>query len=161
MNPYASYLANQNPTEVIAATPAKLTSLAAALTEAQLTQPPAPAKWSIRDIISHLADCEIVFAYRIRQALAEPHHVIQPFDQDLWAKPYPSCSTAAALATFSAVRNWNSTLLRSLPAESFDKPVTHPERGTMTLQTIVETMGGHDINHLRQIEGIVSRAASA
>ena len=52
-------------------------------------------------------------------------------------------------------------LIQSLPPEAFSRVVTHPERGAMTLQTIVETIGGHDINHLRQIEAIVARAASA
>lgn len=161
MNPYASHLDAQKPSEVIAATPAKLASLTAGLPEAQLNQAPAPGKWSVREILSHLADTEIVFAFRIRQTLAEPHHVIQPFDQDTWARSYPRYSAPLALATFTAVRNWNLAVINGLTAEDLQRPVTHPERGTMTLQTVIETMGGHDVNHVRQIEGIVSRAASA
>jgi uncharacterized damage-inducible protein DinB len=125
------------------------------LSDEQANRAPAPGKWSIREILCHLADCEVVFAYRIRQTLAEPHHVVQPFDQDDWAKPYSAYTTHAALATFGAVRDWNVALVRSLPAEAFNKPMTHPERGAMTLQTVIETMGGHDINHLRQIEKLV------
>ena len=161
MNPYASFLGDQNPSDVIAATAGKLKDIAANLSDEQLNRTPAPGKWSIREVMCHLADCEIVFAFRIRQALAEPHHVIQPFDQDIWAKPYSGYTTQAALAVFKAVRDWNVALVRSLPADAFSKPITHPERGTMTLQTVIETMGGHDVNHLKQIEGIVTRAASA
>ena len=161
MNPYASFLGGQSPTDVIASTAEKLASLTAGRSDGELNRSPAPAKWSIREILSHLADCELVFAYRIRQTLAEAHHVVQPFDQDLWAQPYAAYTAEAELATFAAVRSWNLALLGSLPAGAFSKPMTHPERGTMTLQTVVETMGGHDINHLKQIEGIVSRAASA
>ena len=161
MNPYASFLDGQKPSDVIALTAAKLAALTGGVSDAELTRAPAPGKWSVRDIISHLADCEVVFAFRIRQTLGEPHHVIQPFDQDVWAQPYSAYPVQMALATFTAVRNWNVALLRSLPFEAFDKPVTHPERGTMTLGTIVETMGGHDVNHLRQIETIVTRVASA
>ncbi|HEY3836876.1 MAG TPA: DinB family protein [Bryobacteraceae bacterium] len=161
MNPYASFLGGQNPTDVIAKTAADLKATVARLSAEQVNRAPAPGKWSIREILCHLADCEMVFAYRIRQTLAEPHHVVQPFDQDIWAKPYAVYSAAAALATFSAVRDWNLALVRSLPAEAFDKPMTHPERGTMTLRTVIETMGGHDINHLKQIEGIATLAASA
>ena len=161
MNPYASFLEGQNPTDVIAKTGAELKAIIARLSDEQVNRSPAPGKWSIREILCHLADCEIVFAYRIRQTLAEPHHVVQPFDQDIWAKPYSAYTTASALTAFSAVRDWNLALVRSLPAEAFDKPMTHPERGTMTLRTVIETMGGHDINHLKQIQGIATRAASA
>lgn len=58
----------------------------------------------------------------------------------------------AALATFSALREWNLALVRSFSAADLAKPVNHPERGDMTLQTIVETMDGHDRNHLKQVE---------
>ncbi len=78
--------------------------------------PPAPGKWSARDIVSHLADAEVVFAFRLRQTLAEDHHVIQPFDQDLWAKSYPACDAQLALAALSAVRAWNMALIRSVKA---------------------------------------------
>lgn len=161
MNPYASFLGERNPTGVIAATAGQLKSVVGNLSEEQVNRTPAPGKWSIREILCHLADCEMVFAFRIRQTLAEPHHVVQPFDQDIWARPYAVYTTQAALATFAAVRGWNLALILSLPAEAFSKPMTHPERGTMTLQTVIETMGGHDLNHLKQIEGIASRAASA
>src|SRR5690349_14512192 len=148
MNPYASYLDGQKPTDVIAATAVKLSSLTIGLSETQLNQAPAPGKWSIREILCHLADCEIVFAFRIRQTLAEPHHTVQPFDQDIWAKTYQAYTSQAALATFSAVRAWNTALAASLPPDAFKRPLTHPERGTMTLQTVLETMAGHDINHV-------------
>ena len=110
----------------------------------------------MREILCHLADCEIVFAYRLRQTLAEPHHTIQPFDQDIWADNYAAYDAESALAVFSAVRGFNVKLIASLPAEALSKPVTHPERGTMTFETIVETMGGHDLNHLAQIEKIAA-----
>ena len=77
-----------------------------------------------------------------------------PFDQDLWAANYAAYDAPSALAVFTAVRNFNVILIASLPREAFEKAVSHPERGTMTFQTIVETMGGHDLNHLAQIEKI-------
>src|SRR5213075_17708 len=94
---------------------------------ARLTMPRAPGKWSARDILCHLADCEIVFAYRLRQALAEDHHVIQPFDQDKWAETYAAYDAAAALAVFSSLRKWNLEFIRTVPAKAMAKPVTHPE----------------------------------
>jgi hypothetical protein len=158
-NPYSSYLGGQDPLEVIAGTPRKIDALLETMGAERAGQPPAPGKWCAREIVCHLADCEIAFAFRIRQTLAEDRHVIQPFDQEKWAKPYRAYTSADALAAFTALRHWNVALLRSLGPEDFVKVVSHPERGEMTLGTIVETMGGHDINHLRQMEKIAAREA--
>jgi DinB superfamily len=154
VNPYASFLGARDPHQVIAATPARLCELLDLVADA--SKSPAPGKWSVREILCHLADCEIVFAYRLRQTLAEPHHVIQPFDQDTWAANYSAYDAPSALAVFTAVRNFNVKLIASLPPGAFSKPATHPERGTMTFRTIVETMGGHDLNHIAQIEKIAA-----
>jgi hypothetical protein len=156
MNPYASFLGTRDPRQVISSTAAQLSETLDSLGEARAGQSPAPGKWSVREIVCHLADCEIVFAFRLRQTLAEPHHVIQPFDQDLWAKNYGAYDAPSALAVFATVRNFNVELIASLPPEAFAKPVSHPERGTMTFQAIIETMGGHDLNHLGQIERIAA-----
>lgn len=154
MNPYALYLGARDPRQVIAFTPSRLRDLLQAVGDERSNEAPAPGKWSLREIVCHLADCEIVFAYRLRQTLAEAHHVIQPFDQDNWAAHYQAYDVQTALAVFTAVRHFNIQLIDSLPPETFLKPVTHPERGVMTLGVIVETMGGHDLNHLNQIEKI-------
>jgi uncharacterized damage-inducible protein DinB len=156
VNPYASFLGTLDLRQVIASTPLRLREFLDSLGEARANQPPAPGKWSVREILCHLADCEVVFAFRLRQTLAEPHHVIQPFDQDLWARNYAAYDAPSALAVFTAVRDFNCKLLASLPPEAFATPVTHPERGTMTFQSIVETMGGHDLNHIAQIEKIIA-----
>jgi hypothetical protein len=154
MNPYASFLDNRDPVSVIAATSAELARILNSFPADRVTAAPAPGKWSARDIVAHLADTEIVFAWRLRQALAEDHHVVQPFDQDVWSKTYGAFDARSALAVFSAVRSWNVTFIRQMSPADLARPVTHPERGTMTVQTIVETMGGHDVNHLRQLTAI-------
>ena len=160
-NPYAPQLGDRHPREVIAATPARLQQLFDTLGPARASEPIAPGKWSPRQIVSHLADCELVFAFRLRQTLAEDNHVIQPFDQDKWATSYHAYDAASALAVFSAVRHWNLALLAALPKEASAKKVSHPERGSMTFQTLVETMAGHDLNHLKQVEAAAARAHGA
>lgn len=154
-NPYAEYLGDQEPLKVLSLTARKIEAILEDLGSERVNQPPAPGKWSACEIVCHLADCELVFAYRMRQTISEEHHVIQPFDQEKWAANYAGYDARAALSTFHSVRNWNLAFIRSLAPEEHAKPVTHPERGTMTFQAIVDTMGGHDINHLRQLEGIV------
>ena len=108
---------------------------------------------------AHLADCEIVFAFRLRQTLAEDNPTIQPFDQDKWAAQYPGISAALALETFSALRKWDLLLIQSALPAAADRAMTHPERGTMTFQTVVETMAGHDLNHLAQLRRIAELTA--
>ena len=158
LNPYATHLGTREPRDVIETTPLELHRLAGRIGPARMTAAPAPGKWSARDILCHLADCEIVFAFRFRQALAEDHHVIQPFDQNAWARTYPDGDANAALATFEGVRNWNVALLKTLRPEQLSKRLTHPERGEMTFQAVVETMAGHDLNHLEQLEAIAANA---
>ena len=160
LNPYASFLGNRDAKTVLAETPGRLRDLAAQLGPQNLDHAPAPGKWNPREVLCHLADCELMFAVRLRQTLAEPHHIIQPFEQDDWAKQYSAFGAEAALAVFSSVRHWNEALIRNTPAESFSKPVTHPERGSMTFQTIVETMAGHDTNHIQQLEKIATAGAA-
>ncbi|HTW63056.1 MAG TPA: DinB family protein [Bryobacteraceae bacterium] len=160
MNPYASHISG-TPLEVISETPARLAQLAETIGPERLETPPAPGKWSARDILCHLADGEVAFGFRLRQTLAEEHHVIQPFDQDGWAKGYSASDARLALAAFQALRAWNVALIRGAKPSDWEKPVSHPERGTMTFRTIVETMAGHDRNHMKQMEAIASQAASA
>lgn len=120
------------------------------------TVSPAPGKWSLRDVLCHLADCEVVFAFRLRQALAEDHYVIQSFDQEKWAAPYGHYHAPTALAAFSAVRQWNLALIAGLKTADSDKQLNHPERGDMTLRVVVEAMAGHDLNRLGQVEAILA-----
>jgi hypothetical protein len=161
MNPYASFLGDRKTLEVIEQTPGALSCLAVKLAPASMEWRPAPGKWNAREILCHLADCEIAFAFRLRQTLAENQHVIQPFDQERWAGMYGGLGARAALNAFSALREWNLALIGSTPAEAMSKAVTHPERGEMTFRVIVDTMAGHDLNHLGQLDRIVAGFAPA
>ena len=156
LNPYAKFLGDLEPIPVLTTTIDGLRALTAALTPAQIDRPPEPGKWSIREITAHLADCEVVFSFRLRQTLSEEHSIVQPFDQDHWAERYAAYSFDSALALYEAARNWNLRLLTTVSEDDRHHPTTHPERGTMTFWTIVETMAGHDINHTQQIEKIVA-----
>ena len=160
LNPYASFLGDRDPMEVITSTSPQLARFSESLGPKRIEHAPAPGKWNAREIICHLTDCELVFAFRLRQTLAENNPVIQPFDQDKWASQYSALSVSDALVAFSSMRQWNIALIRGLSPQAFSRKVTHPERGEMTLKVIVETMAGHDLNHLRQIESIAGRFAS-
>ncbi len=151
LNPYASHLGGRDPLAVMARTPDELRRLAAAIGP-RIDRPRALGKWSPREILAHLADCEIAFGFRLRQALAEDHHRVQPFDQDRWAASYAAYDAEAALDTFAALRNWNVKLVRSLPSSAMARPLVHPERGEMPYRVLLESIAGHDLNHLAQLE---------
>ena len=155
-NPYARFLDGRPLDEILSSTPAKFSTLAEAIGPDRLAIAPAPGKWTPAEIFSHMADCELAFGFRLRQTLAQEHHVMQPFDQDDWAKTYQRISAHQALAAFTAMREWNLILIRNAPPDAASKPVSHPERGTMTFATILETMAGHDINHTLQLEKIAA-----
>ena len=158
VNPYEKFLDGRPRETILAATPNAIAEYLEILGPRQ-SAIPAPGKWSAAEIVSHLADCEIVFAFRLRQTLAEHNPTIQPFDQEKWAAQYPGTAAALALESFSALRKWNLLLIQSaLPAHA-GRTMNHPERGTMTFQTLVETMAGHDLNHLAQLRRIAEMSA--
>lgn len=157
LNPYDKFLDGRPVPEILAATPSTLARLIETIGPANSAKPPAPGKWSPAEIIAHLADCELVFGFRLRQTLAEDGPTIQPFDQEKWATQYRSVPAAQALEVFKAMRGWNLQLLKNIAPEAAARTVTHPERGTMTFQTIVETMAGHDLNHIAQLERIAGQ----
>jgi len=152
LNPYAKFLGEQDPRAVIAATPGLVHQAVCELTPEQIQAPVAPGKWSPCQIVAHLADCEVVFSFRLRQTLAMNSPTIQPFDQDAWAQQYAVYDMPSALEMFRAARGWNVKLIGGLGEKDFQREMTHPERGTMTFQTVVETMAGHDLNHLAQLQ---------
>lgn len=160
LNPYEKFLDGRALDTILAATPVEIGKLILAVGAESENVPPAPGKWSVAEIVAHLADCEVVFAFRLRQTLAEDAPVIQPFDQDKWARTYSGVPAKQALEVFTAMRGWNLRLIGLALPDSGGRPVTHPERGTMTFLTIVETMAGHDLNHLAQLKILAATSGS-
>ncbi len=159
LNPYDSFLDGRPVVSILASTADAIAECLKTIGPNRINLPPAPGKWSAAEIVCHLADCEIVFAFRFRQTLAEDGPTIQPFDQDKWAALYSRIPADEALAAFSALRKWNLRLIRDTLPGAAARPMTHPERGTMTFQTVVETMAGHDLNHLGQLRRIASQGS--
>ena len=146
--PYATALGSRNPQQVIAETPVLLAAYYDALPSDQAETPPAPGKWNPREVMCHLADCEIAWAWRLRYAYERENAVVQPFEQDPWARMYGQYSLAEARATFNALRAWNVAFVAGLTEADKAKFITHPERGAETLWTLVQIMAGHDLHHL-------------
>lgn len=157
LNPYESFLDGRPLDAILVSTADAVAEYLEVIGDKKTTVPPAPGKWSAAEIVCHLADCELVMGFRLRQTLAEDGPTIQPFDQEKWAASYPGVSASEALESLTALRKWNLRLIRaSLPAAGA-RLMTHPERGTMTLETLIETWAGHDLNHLAQLRRIAGK----
>lgn len=148
----------EQPLQVQAATAGKLERLIKGLAVTKLCQRPAPEKWSVSEIIAHLADGEIVGGFRLRFILGSPGAPIIAYDQDKWVTSghYDKRDPQQSVELFRVVRNANLALLESLNPEQWKHYGMHSERGRESIEHIVRMFAGHDINHLRQIEKILA-----
>lgn len=153
-----SHLEGRDPLKMQAAAPRKLERLLKGLRAAKARKCPAPGKWSINEIVAHLADTELVVGFRLRMILGEPGVPIQAFDQDEWVKAlhYEKRDLRQSCAQYRAFRDANVALLKTLAPAQWKHHGLHAERGEETIETIVRMIAGHDINHMKQIENILA-----
>ena len=151
----SSYQAGADPLVLQAKALETLAALVEGLSTEDLGRRPTPQKSSIREIVAHLADDELVGAYRIRLILSAPGTEIQAFDQDVWARRYGTADVKESIAVYRTLRNENLRLLRSLNPEEWNMFGVHAERGVESLRDIAAYFAGHDINHFLQIESIL------
>ena len=155
-------LGSRDPFDVLRTTPSELRVAIDGLSPESLNTPEAAGKWSVRDVVQHLADSELVGGYRFRMILAHDRPTLSGYDQDLWASRlrYAEVDVRTALEDFTRLRQSNLRLLeRTSPAER-ERVGIHTERGEESIAQLIPTYAGHDIVHLRQIARIL-RAVGA
>jgi hypothetical protein len=148
----------QDPIKVQSATNKKLTRLIKGVPNSKLRKRPAPEKWSVAEILAHLADVEIVIGWRMRSILGDPGTPVQAYDQNAWVTSghYEKRDPGKSIELQRAVREANLALLKSLSPDQWRQFGQHAERGQESIEHIVRMVAGHDINHIRQIERILS-----
>jgi uncharacterized damage-inducible protein DinB len=153
------YVEGHDAVKVQRSTAAKLKKSIQRLTPKQLKWRPEPGKWSIAEIIAHLADAEIVGSWRMRSIIGEDGVTIQPFDQDAWASvfEYQKRDAKRSLETFRVLRESNLAMLKEISRETWDNHGMHLERGKETVAHVVRMFAGHDTNHLLQVESLVQQ----
>lgn len=146
-----------DPLQAQAETPRILAELIAGASEAQLKEHPVPGKWSVGEILAHLAEDEISSAWRYRQMVEHNGIELAGFDQELWARMgnYAGRVPQESLELFRLLRNANLDFLRSLTAEQRECFGIHTERGRITVRELATHMVGHDANHVEQIRKIL------
>ncbi|MGQ0641744.1 MAG: DinB family protein [Gemmatimonadaceae bacterium] len=124
-------LGSRDPIDVLRATAQELRRAIAGLDDAQLGTPEAPGLWSVRDVIQHLADSELVGAFRIRMVLAHDRPILVGYDQERWAQRlhYDKTHVQEALTDFERLRLSNLCLLDETSAAERERVGLHSERG--------------------------------
>jgi uncharacterized damage-inducible protein DinB len=150
-------LQENDPMKVLAGTPRKITTLFKGAARKSLTRRPGAERWSVAEIVAHLADTELVSGFRMRLILGKSGTPIQAFDQDTWSgyAEYARQDPMLSLEAFRVQRERNLRLLRLIPREMWEHFGVHEERGKETVTRVTEMMAGHDINHRAQIEAIL------
>jgi hypothetical protein len=148
---------DKEPLTVQAGTAKKLERLIKDVPLSKLRKRPALEKWSVSEILAHLADAEIVGSFRMRLILSAPGTPIVAYDQDAWVTSghYEKRDPRKSLEQFRILREANLALLKSLTPEQWKQYGMHAERGQETITRIVHMFAGHDINHLKQVEAIL------
>jgi DinB superfamily len=148
----------QDPLKVQSTTNKKLTRMIKGASPAKLRKRPEPDKWSVAEIIAHLADVEIVIGWRLRSILGNPGTPVQAYDQNAWVITghYDKRDPKKSVEIHRVLREANLALLKSLTPDQWQHYGQHAERGQETIEQIVRLVAGHDINHIHQIERILS-----
>ena len=139
-------------------TPGILAELIGDMPVKQLTSRPAEGKWSIGEILAHLAEDEIATAWRYRQMVEHDGIDLAGFNQDMWARlgDYSSRVPQESLELLRLLRQANLVFLGQLSAEQWECCGIHAERGRITVRDLAAHMAGHDANHVEQIRRILS-----
>jgi hypothetical protein len=145
---------------VLHQTPAALQRFLDGMPEPVVRRPEAPGKWSIGEVVQHLADSELVGGFRLRMVMAHERPTLTGYDQDLWASrlEYRNADVRDALGQFTALRRANVRIWERLTQADLRRVGLHGERGEESLEHMRRLYAGHDILHLRQVERI--RAAT-
>jgi len=159
-NRILSYLGDEDPIDVQHATPSQLEHRLRDIAPDELIRRPAPERWSIAEIVAHLADAELAMGWRLRNMLANPGVALTWWDEAAWAERlgYVQQEASLSAAVFRALRESNLRLLESMPrARWVECYGVHEVRGQQTVEEFVRLEAAHDLNHLRQIDYILGK----
>ena len=156
-----AYTDGRDPIAMQRETPRLLAELVAGVPVEKLCARPAPAKWSVSEILAHLAEDELTSSWRYRQMIEKPGIALPGFDQDLWARlgDYKGWAPEDSLQMFRLLREANLRMLARLTPAEWESQGVHGERGPMTVRTLCRHMAGHDRNHVEQIRRILAKNA--
>lgn len=134
--------------------PSQLRLAVADLTDQQLDACPVPGKWSIRQVVCHIADFEPIYADRMKRVIVESQPNLPGGDPNLFAAGlfYEKRAVRQELDVIAAVRRQMVTILQSLQPEDFQRTGVHSRDGALSLETLLKRITNHVPHHLQFIE---------
>ena len=114
-----------------------------------------PGEWTLRELINHLVDSDLVGAERMKRVIAEENPTLLNYDENAWAQrlDYANAPVEEAVGLFLANRKWMTRILKTLPDEAFARKGMHSVAGSVTLAGLVAKYIGHLDHHLRFLYG--------
>ncbi len=149
-------LGDQDPLTVLRATPEKLDRIVRSTALDVMSRPEAPGKWSMREVLAHLADSDLVWGWRCRLILSQDRPPLTGYDQDAWASRlgYAGIPARDSVEMFGVLRRANLRLIERATAADLERVGVHVERGEENLAHQLRLYAGHDILHLNQLDRI-------
>lgn len=159
----SSYVAGKDHLRTLKQTPAAIAGILKGIQKSRLIHRPEPDRWSVAEILAHLAEAELAFGYRLRHVVGAPGTTIQAYDQNIWQNNagYLIRDPKGTLAYFTAMRAMNVAFVQALDDEKRSRFGIHTERGRESVMRMVELFAGHDENHLRQVKAILKPGAKS
>ena len=148
---------------MLSRTGSRLAELFESLSHWERLWKPEDKVWSCVQVAAHLLDAELVNAYRIRVALANPGRTLEPFDQDRWVylQRWGERPVDDVLSAFSALRKTTLTMLADLSDEEWFRHYIHGVRGPQTIADTAAFLEEHDARHLVQLGRTAEQARHA
>jgi len=152
-------LGDRDPMEVLRATPDALDRIVASTPADALRMPEMPGKWSMGQVLAHLADSDLVWGWRLRLIVAQDRPPLTGYDQDAWADRlgYADTDPAWSVARFRILREDNLRVITRCTPGDLQRVGVHVERGEESLEHHLRLYAGHDLLHLNQLDRIASR----
>ncbi len=117
---------------------------------------PAPDRWTIHEIIIHIADSEANSYARCRRFIAEPGSTVMAYDEMAWVQRlnYHAQSPEAAIELFRQLRHSSYELIKTLPEAIWANTIVHPENGVMTMDDWLDVYARYIPDHIAQIQEV-------
>lgn len=157
-NPYESDLGDRDPLAAMGETPGRIRAVVSKLAPPDLERSYAPGKWTVRQLLVHLAQTELALPVRARMALTQKGYVAQPFDQNDWMAVESRVDASTALDAYLAVRQMNLQFFSALSPADRATTFHHPEYGDISVDWLVRQIAGHELHHLAQFEAVARQA---
>jgi hypothetical protein len=154
--PFVDLVGTEEPLALLASTPDRIADLVRGWNARRWSKTYAPDEWTAAQVVLHLAHDEIGWCNRVRLALSVEAYIVQPYDGARWVALETPPNPGTALEAYLALRRLNLPLYAGIPQAERVRLFLHPELGEISIDWILYTLAGHDLDHLRQLEAIAA-----